>query len=313
MERFLNYQKDKLKYTSNVFESNTQDDYTEEQLLEVRKQYLNDYKLKEDEYINDKHELVCRKCKNLRIFQKNNFVVGVLCECQSKERDEKEKADREFRIQQNKMLNLKKLKDMSLLGERYKNASFDKLDLNRPDDFKTAVKRCKTYCEKWQEVKKNGLGIYLYGDVGTGKSLLTACIGNYLLDKMVSVLFTNFFEIAKHIKQTFNYNNSETEEQFINRLTDVDLLIIDDIGTEILVKNGEKTWLQDKIYDVINARYVEQKPTIFSSNESLTELVEKCGLMKKTVDRIASMSTARIKLQGSSYRNTESKKTNLIF
>ena len=48
MERFLNYQKDKLKYTSNVFESNTQDDYTEEQLLEVRKQYLNDYKLKED-------------------------------------------------------------------------------------------------------------------------------------------------------------------------------------------------------------------------------------------------------------------------
>ena len=130
---------------------------------------------------------------------------------------------------------------------------------------------------------------------------------------MVSVLFTNFFEIAKHIKQTFNYNNSETEEQFINRLTDVDLLIIDDIGTEILVKNGEKTWLQDKIYDVINARYVEQKPTIFSSNESLTELVEKCGLMKKTVDRIASMSTARIKLQGSSYRNTESKKTNLIF
>ena len=92
----------------------------------------------------------------------------------------------------------------------------------------------------------------------------------------------------------------------------MDLLIIDDIGTEIVIKNGEKTWIQDKIYDVINARYINQKPTIFSSNESLVDLVEKCGLMKKTVDRIAAMSTAKIELRGSSYRLIEQKQ-NLIF
>ena len=93
----------------------------------------------------------------------------------------------------------------------------------------------------------------------------------------------------------------------------MDLLIIDDIGTEILVKeDGTKNWLQEKMYDIVNSRYINRKPTIFSSNESLTELVQKCGLMKKTVDRIAAMSTAKIKLQGSSYRLIEQNKPTIF-
>jgi len=125
------------------------------------------------------------------------------------------------------------------------------------------------------------------------------------------VLFTNFFEIAKQIKKTFT-DNSMTESAFIDRLTSVDLLIIDDLGTEIVTKNGERTWLQDKIYDVINARYINQKSTIFSSNESLVDLVERCGLMKKTVDRIAAMSTAKIELRGRSYRLQQQNQTDLF-
>lgn len=290
-----------------LFRCDESHDYSETELLESRKNFFQNYNALEDEFVNANHELICKKCGGRRFYQHNNFVIKCICKCQSEEIEKEKQRQEELKHMQD----LQKLKDMSLLGKRYKDASFENLDLNRPQDFLRAVERCKTYCEKWKEVKENGLGIYLYGDVGTGKSLLTACIGNYLLSKMVTVLFTNFFEIAKQIKRTFA-DNSLTESSFMERLSRVDLLIIDDLGTEIVTKNGEKTWIQDKIYDVINARYINQKPTIFSSNESLVDLVENCGLMKKTVDRIASMSTAKIELRGASYRLTEQKQ-NTIF
>ena len=95
-----------------------------------------------------------------------------------------------------------------------------------------------------------------------------------------------------------------TESAFIERLAKVDLLIIDDLGTEIIVKNGERAWIQDKIYDIINKRYINRMPTIFTSNETIPDLVDNCGLMKKTADRIGAMSTAKIELKGVSYRIT---------
>lgn len=283
-----------------AFNSDTSREYSEDELLVERKRYFNNYKLKEGEHLTEDYKLICDNCKTNRFFQKNNFVVITRCECQSAEAERLELEEKK----RQRFERFKKLKAMSLLGARYENATFENLDTNRPDDFKKAVERCKSYCEKWDEVKKRGLGIYFYGDIGTGKTHLTACIGNYLLRRMVPVLFTNFLEIVKQIRRTYN-DKSTTEESIIHDLVVVDLLIIDDIGTERFIKNGEITDIQEKIYDIINARYVNQKPTIFSSNESLVQLVEDCGLMKKTVDRIASMSTAKIKLEGVSYRLTQ--------
>ena len=311
MERIIDDNKNNVfEPTNNIFNANAKVDYSPEELKIVRENFLKkeDFKLEEDEYIDkETFTVLCKNCHTSPYVQHNNFIVKCRCQCKQAIIDAKRKEEKEFLEKQRKMERLKQLQRASLLGDRYKDASFENLDLNRPEDFLTAVKRCKTYCEKWEEIKRLGQGIYLYGDVGTGKSLLTACIGNCLLNKLVPVLFTNFFEIAKEIKRTWNYNNNETESDYIYRLSEVDLLIIDDIGTEKMLKDGEITWLQEKIYDVINARYINKMPTIFSSNESLTELVEKCGLMKKTVDRIASMSSAKIKLQGSSYRLKEQK------
>ena len=274
--------------------------YSDEELISCRKDYFQNYELKKEEHLTNSFELICDTCGCARYYQNNNFVIVCNCKCQEEaivEEENKRKAEENLR-------KFQKLKSLSLLGKRYDNATFESIDINRPSDFVDAVKRCKKYCENWSEVKKRGLGIYLYGDVGTGKSHLTACIGNYLLQKFVPVLFTNFLEIVKQIRSTYRDKSTTTEASIIHDLVEVDLLIIDDIGTERFVKNGENTDMQEKIYDIVNARYVNQKPTIFSSNESLVQLVEDCGLMKKTVDRIAEMSTAKIELRGSSYRLT---------
>lgn len=245
--------------------------------------------------------LYCKKCKTqrsmtIKLFS-GNEIVRCLCECQSKERDEEEQKKKELE----RMLEIEKLKSASLIGERYKNTYFNKTETGHNKTFDNAFKRCKRYCEVSDKVLNDGMGIYLFGDTGTGKTHLTACMVNELINQRYQVLFTNFFEISKIIRSTFN-KSSESENDYINRLASIDFLFIDDLGTE-RVQNGESDlWLQEKIFDVLNKRYNNKKPTIFSSNHSLNELINERGFMKKTIDRIAEMSTAIIKVEGESYR-----------
>jgi DNA replication protein DnaC len=220
-----------------------------------------------------------------------------------REKDRKEQEEKEIAL---KLKRMNQLRSASLLGERYKDATFENTDLSTSEAFVKAFNRCQKYCAIIPEVLRNGYGIYLYGDSGTGKTHLTACICNELINKYQSCLFTNFFEISKLIRSSWRRNTDS--EDIIKRICEVDFLFIDDLGTEKLQKDGEDNWLQEQVFDIINKRYNNRKPTIFSSNHSLNELITEKGMMQKTVDRINEMSTAIIKLTGASYRQKNKSK-----
>ena len=88
------------------------------------------------------------------------------------------------------------------------------------------------------------------------------------------------------------------------RLTEVDFLFIDDIGTErMTTADGAELWVQDKMFDIINRRYNAKKPTVFTSNYGLKDLYKNRGVAKKTVDRIYEMTAgADMKVDGTNYR-----------
>ena len=248
-----------------------------------------------------KHCAICNKALETYLYlpwEEEPKKVKCICKC-IKDKLEKEEEERKALKKQQR---IEKLQKDSLLGERYLNASFDKCTLGHNFYFDKAHERCKRYCEISEEVLKQGYGIYIFGDKGTGKTHLTACMVNELIRKNNTVLFTNFFEISKIIRNSFNKYNSSSELDFINTIANIDFLFIDDIGSEVLRRNDEDTWLQGIVFDVINKRYNNKKPTVFTSNNSLQELVSKRGIMNKTVDRIAEMSNAIIKIEGSSYR-----------
>ena len=255
-------------------------------------------------------KLYCTKCHTLRVTEKIvpvfNKRMPVPCKCM-KEAEAKEKAKEDYN---NKMQMLDKLRSASLLGDRYKDITFDNTDISVGGDFEKAFRRCRKYCDISDEALSKGYGIYIYGNSGTGKTHLTACICNALINKLQQCLFTNFFEIAKLIRSTYNRNTEA--EIIIKRICDIDFLFIDDLGTELLKKNGEDNWLQEKVFDIINKRYNNRKPTIFSSNYSLNELIEQRGMMEKTVDRIMEMSTAIIQINGNSYRAKNRRKENIF-
>ena len=267
--------------------------------------------LMEDEYIDESSGLIyCKKCLTARqlkikILDKNR-IVRCICNCQKEEIKSEEIKRKEIEEQ----IKIAKLMDSSLLGERYRNITFDKTETGHNEYFDKAIVRCSNYCKVSEEVLKNGYGIYLFGGSGTGKTHLTACMANELIKQYRQVLFTNFFEIGKMIRATFNGKGNETNQ--INRIANVDFLFIDDIGTERVTNRGEDTWMQEKIFEIINKRYNNKKPTIFTSNYSIKELIEDRGMMTKTVDRIVEMSNLILKIEGDSYRIT-SRKTNIPY
>ena len=254
----------------------------------------------ENTYTGEDGLLYCTKCHTRRctkdIVQPFGKRMPVTCECMKAE----ERKEKEREVQEEKLRRLDKLRGASLLGDRYKDTTFDKTDLDRPMDFQKAFKRCRDYCKIADQALEQGYGMYIYGDSGTGKTHLTACMCNELMAQMHQCLFTNFFEISKLIRSTWTGNADS--ESVIKRICEVDFLFLDDLGTEALTKNGEDNWLQGQVFDIINKRYNNKKPTIFSSNYSMNQLIADRGMMAKTVDRIGEMSTAMIKLSGESYR-----------
>ena len=256
----------------------------------------------ENTYIKDglKHCGICNEPLQTTIthpFTGEERVVNCICKCEverlKKEEEERRNYERQREIQ--------KLQKNSLLGDRYKDAYFDNTVTGKEKTFDAAFKRCKNYCEVSSKVLEKGYGMYIYGNSGTGKTHLTACMVNELIKQQRPTLFTNFFEISQIIRGTFK-SSVDSEVNMIERIANIDFLFIDDLGTEKVTKNGEDNWLQEKIFEILNKRYNNKKPTIFTSNYSLEELVNNRGLMEKTVDRILEMSTAILKIEGESHR-----------
>lgn len=277
-------------------------------LMEANLLNLANLKLQDDEYMKE-DIIYCKKCDTPRttiveLFN-NKRIVRCICKCQKEERDRKAELEKEIE----KQMKIAKLQEASFLSERYKDVTFDNCITGENESFDIAYNRCKKYCENSNEILKNGYGIYLWGDKGTGKTHLTGCMANELMKQYKQVLFTSFFEISKIIRSTFKGNGSEADT--INKIANVDFLFIDDLGTEKVTKDGEDTWLQEKIFEIINKRYNNMKPTIFTSNYSLQQLVQERGLLDKTVDRILEMSTAIIKVEGRSNRTI--RKENTLF
>lgn len=248
----------------------------------------------QEEYIKD-GDIYCKECNTPRTCFGFTQKVRCFCECQTR----KAAAQRELEQRAERLRQLEKLKVASLLGERYKNVTFGKTDLSNAD-FAKVADRARKYCGAAGKVLAQGVGIYLYGAKGTGKTHLTACIANELMSNYYSVLYTNFSEISKSIRATYG-SRGESEQAFIDKLATIDFLFIDDFGTESVARDGDDLWLQEKIFEVVNKRYNANKPIIFTSNYSLAEMIKSRGLADKTVDRISEMCEI-IKLDGKSYR-----------
>lgn len=178
---------------------------------------------------------------------------------------------------------------------RYAGASFEKAERTQTDS--AVFDSCMRYAVRWDKTGAKGYGIYLHGASGTGKTYLAACIGNFLLDAGIQVLFVNVNAILSEIR--YSYSQRGSELPIVERYTNAELVIFDDIGTEKYNSKSEAlSFAQDKLFQIIDGRYVRQNPTIFTSNYTLEQLVNERGILLKTVDRISEMATRKFEMRG---------------
>lgn len=172
----------------------------------------------------------------------------------------------------------------------------EKIDNRIPPKFKDAkiensLKVVQDYCSQGRYI---GKGLFLYGDVGTGKTYNVYALTKQLIMNNENVFVFNLPRLLNTIRASFSKQEAYNEDtdnysyafvkdmSSIEKLIDLDILVIDDIGAE-----KPSDWVAETLYYLINSRYEEEKTTIFTSNLSLDKLADRIG--NRIVSRIAEM------------------------
>ena len=209
--------------------------------------------------------------------------VPVMCKCESKQYDK----EQELQKKKEDMLRLEKLRNHSLMDNKFKQCNFENFEVDQYN--KMYFNMAKKYVENFQEIKEENMGMMLFGETGTGKTYLAFCIANELINNLTPVIAISSIGLLNKIKETYKKFGSEGEYEIIRSLKNASLLILDDLGAE---SNTE--WAKEKLYEIIDSRYRDEKPIIITTNLTQNQLKNKLASddgVYRTYDRIVEMCT----------------------
>lgn len=132
-------------------------------------------------------------------------------------------------------------------------------------NMRNVVAICKDFIQNFSSDFSN---MYIYGETGVGKTFLTNCIAKELMNKSHSVIYLSAVQLFDILaEEAFSRDNEE------NRTEDIltcDLLIIDDLGTEL-----SNNFTISALFNCLNERLLRKHSTIISSNLSFVEVQDK--------------------------------------
>lgn len=158
------------------------------------------------------------------------------------------------------------------------------------ENIRQAVGICKSFIEHFDT---QGGNLFLYGGTGVGKTFLSNCVAKELLDANHSVIYFSATQLFEVFKKNAYEKSTEAAEDYQN-IFDCEVLIIDDLGTEVA-----NSYTNSQLFTCINERIIRKKSTIISTNLSLNELVDTYS--ERTFSRISKNYTL-LKLYGEDLR-----------
>ena len=142
-----------------------------------------------------------------------------------------------------------------------------------------AHKAAQSYAQNFDEHCKNGQGLNFVGGVGTGKTHLAVGIALEAIKQGYTPLFISVFGAIRHIKDAWRRDSDRSETEALNDLITPDLLILDEVGVQFSSDTERLI-----IFDVLNRRYEDLRPTIIISNLMMDEISKVIG--ERVVDRL---------------------------
>ena len=149
--------------------------------------------------------------------------------------------------------------------------------------FRHAVETCHSFIKNFNSDYRN---LFFYGTVGTGKSFLSGCVAKELMDQGYSVIYfgaAGLFDLLSSV--SFNVKSRDERQNTYSDLYRCDLLIIDDLGTELT-----NQFTSSQLFSLLNERHLGKKSTLISTNFSLAELRDRYS------DRIFSRITSNFEV-----------------
>lgn len=227
------------------------------------------------DYLNDDGLLVCGKCnkpKRARIPLPDGTLMTVVaqCQCQALAKAAADaEAARLARFDQ-----VAALKAASIFDDKFRDAKFDSSAVTQDNERQMRI--CRNYVKMFDDMKARNQGLLLYGNVGTGKSHIAACICNALIDGLTPVYATSFVKLLEGNPKSVDIPG------IIAMMNKADLVLFDDLGAE-----RDSPYAAEVVYNVVDSRYRQRKPMIVTTNIGLTAMQNVADIRYRRVyDRI---------------------------
>lgn len=237
---------------------------------------------------------VCGKCKT----KKQCEVIDptgrkrtpfCLCKCMSDKLKKEEEDLKKYELS----MKIKDLRQTGFPDQEMINFTFN----NDDNENQSLSHTAKQYVKNFNKMLEDGKGLILYGSVGTGKTFAAACIANSLIDKGHPCMVTNFSRLINKLSGMF-----EGKQSYLDMINKVDLLVIDDLAAE-----RDTEYMNEIVFNIIDARYRSNKPLIITTNLTLQELQNPTDPKKKrTYSRLMSMCIP-VKVNGNDRRKQKRK------
>ncbi|WHX25135.1 ATP-binding protein [Virgibacillus halodenitrificans] len=216
-------------------------------------------------------------------YKGDKTIANYGCICEDIKLAEKTKRARS-RLKRNRLVNC--FNYYSLINHSLKQATLENYNPTS-EDLRMAKQKALGYIESF-----NGEQNLLFtGDFGTGKSHLSIYITKKLMEQDYNCLFLSLPKLLTKIKQTYNKSDI-TEDELLDVIQQVDLLVIDDIGSE-----QRTEWSVSKFFEILDNR--AGKATIYTTNLNSAELKQRVN--ERNFSRIME-NTEVIVMKGEDYR-----------
>jgi DNA replication protein DnaC len=185
----------------------------------------------------------------------------------------------------------------SAIPRRYRDVSFDRGDIqDLAARHSAVVEQVRGFIDEMDEHIRGGSGLWLMGDVGTGKTALAMLVSKHAIEAGYSVAIYSAPKLLAHIRASYGTDSGGNDYMdLFGKLTSVDLLHVDDLGAE-----KRTDWVLEQLYSVINERYESERSMIVTTNLGPEALEEQIG--PRTVSRLVEICGDPLPLFGDDQR-----------